>query len=172
MKSEEIGRIQEAIDQLFMQLGFKIRRLAVCKREAKKILRDINMLSSGIAIQQSMPGDFVRLCQLFSEYTQNNNELTNLLRSVDQLSARIAAYLSVAIEESFNNRDTDLKMWIRSKIDELDDLREIKLDMITQKRIELPTAVGILTPYLAKTRTGENSSWFASVRNAIRRLSR
>ena len=60
MKSEEIGRIQEAIDQLFMQLGFKIRRLAVCKREAKKILRDINMLSSGIAIQQSMPGDFVR----------------------------------------------------------------------------------------------------------------
>ena len=171
MNPEEIERLQRSVAFHLGVLKRVMRNLILCEDKLIEIQRRIKMLNAGIRIQQNLPDDLIELVSLVSILSESTNKHMQLLRDIDQISGRIAGYISVAIEESFRTRNVEFKIWTRDQIDALDDVRHIDVDTIS-KRIELPVAVGILTPYLAKTRTGENSSWFASVRNAIRRLSR
>ena len=105
-----------------------------------------------------------------------NNDMRNInqraLREIDSMTAVIAGYLSLLIDECIENYSAKLKIWIKIRLSQLNDLREIKVSGSSRYLI-FPTANGILTPYVIKTRLcdEETSQRFVSIRNRIRELS-
>lgn len=105
-----------------------------------------------------------------------NNDMMRVnqraIREIDSMTAEIAAYTSLLIDECMENYTTQLKMWIKTRLSRLDDMREIKIQGVNNYLI-FPAAVGILTPYAIKTRLcdEETSRRFATIRNLIRKLS-
>lgn len=95
-----------------------------------------------------------------------------VLREIDSMVSVIAGYMSVLIEECIENYSAKLKVWIRIRLNQLDELRIIKIHDATSS-IAFPSAVAMLTPYIIKTRMHDQelSNKFISIRNLIRSLS-
>lgn len=94
------------------------------------------------------------------------------LREIDTLTATISSYLSLLLDECIENYTSDLKIWLRIRLDRLIDLREFKIKGVSNY-ITFPIAVSILSPYIIKTRLcdKDTSERLVSIRNLIRSLS-
>ena len=114
--------------------------------------------------------------ELAAMLNDTNNEMRRInhraIREIDSMTAEIAAYISLLIDECMENYSTQLKMWIKTCLLRLDDMRVIKIQGVNNYLI-FPMAVGILTPYAIKTRLcdEETSRRLATIRNLIRKLS-
>ncbi|MCM1138661.1 MAG: hypothetical protein NC453_08835 [Muribaculum sp.] len=93
------------------------------------------------------------------------------LREMDNISANLTGHLSVLIDECIENYDISLKVWIKSRIQQLADMRELTVNG-SKMYISFPVAVAQLSPYLLKTRMpGEPlASKLLPIRKAIRTL--
>lgn len=93
------------------------------------------------------------------------------LREIDNICAFIAGHLSIFIDECIENYSGPLKIWVKGRLQQFADMREITVDGV-KTYICFPSAVAKLSPYLVKTRMcdEETASCLVSVRQAIRLL--
>lgn len=92
------------------------------------------------------------------------------LREIDNITAIIAGYLTILLDHCLEKYNTQLKLWLKLRIERLADMREIEVDSY-KEFIPFPIAVAILTPYLIKTKESDSSHNMVSIRNAINSLS-
>lgn len=103
---------------------------------------------------------------------EDMREISRLsLREIDNITSVISGYLGVLIEECIINYSSKLKIWIRIRLRQLVDLREIKIQD-ANNYIPFPTAVATLIPYTIKTRACDKgtSERLVSIRNLIKSL--
>lgn len=169
MPEENILRTRRIIVRDLSMLERMTGRLEDVMNNLSDIETKIGELHKRIIIRQSLPDDLIKSVALFNSYAYYNKRHASYLRDIDATTASIAGFIALLIDDCFATRDVNLKFWIKNRIAELNDARQIESDgkIIA---IPLPTANAILLPYLEKTRYGENAPWFASVRNAIREL--
>lgn len=103
---------------------------------------------------------------------QSHRDMT--LRKMDVIAAKVAGYITVLIEECVSNHRLDLRYFIRSAIESIGAAYCIQLPGNRDQELPVsPAAIGILTPYLIKSRVDEEQPLlFAGIRNAIRSLAR
>ncbi len=105
-----------------------------------------------------------------------NNDMRRInqrsLREIDSMAAIIASYLALLMDECIENYSSALKFWIRNRLTQLDEARELSIKGANEYLI-FPAAVGILTPYIIKTRLCDDSTSrkLVTVRNLIRKFS-
>lgn len=90
----------------------------------------------------------------------------NRLRKIDNVSGATAAFIALLIDECIEHYTNDLKIWIRDKLEELNDTRDIEVGSFEISLI-FPNAATILAPYLTKTRTESRLKYMVSIRNKI-----
>lgn len=105
-----------------------------------------------------------------------NNDMRRInqrtLREIDSKTAIIASYLALLMDECIENYNSALKFWIRNRLTQLDEVRELKINGASEYLI-FPAAIGILTPYIIKTRLCDDSTSrkLVTIRNLIRKFS-
>lgn len=170
MASDDVTRMRGRIMRNMAALARRMKGLSDAEINLAEIEEKIKALNRAVILNQSMHDDLIQAVALLNSYSFYIRLKSDSLRDIDTASANIAGSLSFLIEKCFKYHDTDLKIWVRNQLFDLDDIRVLEIPGKFQKKLPLPAANGILIPYLEKTRTGDNAAWFASVRNAIRRL--
>ena len=159
--------------------GSIIRQLSVMERQidylvdAEKNLATVRSklteLNKAALITPTLPQNVIQTVALLNSYTFYDSLKANIIRDIDKGCGIMCGFLIPLIDICIENQDFLLKIWIKNRIIELDDIRRVHL---TDRElcIPLPIASAMLIPYLEETRTGNQPGWFASVRNAIRKL--
>lgn len=115
------------------------------------------------------------VCELLTTLKDANESMRIMnqrsLREMDNISANLAGHLSVLIDECVENYDISLKVWIKSRIQQLADMRELTVNGV-KMYISFPVAVAQLSPYLLKTRMHDETlaTRLLPIRKAIRTL--
>lgn len=170
MSTNSVIRMQSRVTRNVSLLAGRMRSFIDVENNLEEIEDKISSLNRSVILRQSMPDDLISTVSLLDSYSFYIKRKSELLRDIDAASANIAGSLSFLIDVCFENRDSNLKIWIRDCITDLNEIREIEVRGRYRKPLPLPTVSGLLIPYLETTRQGENAAWFASVRNAIRSI--
>lgn len=168
MSQPLIALAQKRIDNSLMVLQKEISNYS---RLENNIYTNIERIRSLSTIRSSHYKD-----QEDIEILKNANENMRIinqrsLRDIDSIVAFIAGHLSVLLDYCMENYEMSLKIWIRRRLVQLDDMREINVGEI-KTYISFPTAVAILSPYLIKTRMGdsETSGRLVTIRQTIHHI--
>ena len=163
--------MQSRVTRNVSLLAGRMRSFIDVENNLEEIEDKISSLNRSVILRQSMPDDLISTVSLLDSYSFYIKRKSELLRDIDAASANIAGSLSFLIDVCFENRDSNLKIWIRDCITDLNEIREIEVRGRYRKPLPLPTGKrSAFIPYLETTRQGENAAWFASVRNAIRSI--
>lgn len=170
MNQIEIQRLRRSVSLSLSQLKAKSQTLS----EIEMSLHELRQKASTMSTESNLfSGDNKRLAPLMDIMVRNDKYLhrrTLILRDVDMLAAKTAGYLSVLIEECMKGDGISLRFFIKTAIEDIYDAYQIKVKENLYLSLPMSSgAVGILTPYLIKTRTeAEHPALLAGIRNAIR----
>lgn len=170
MSMDGVTRMKGRVMRNMSALARNMRSLADAESNLTEIEDKIQALNRSAILSRSTSDDLIQALTLLNSYSFYIRIKSECLREIDTASANVAGCLTFLLEESFMGKDADLKVWVRNRILDLDDVRVLEIPGKYQKKLPLPMANGLMIPFLETTRTGENAAWFASVRNAIRRL--
>lgn len=156
------------------------RMLNSLQKEVSDYERAVNQLSENRSKLRTVvfnsnvnvlePIGFELICTVMDASSKIKSVNERRLREIDNITSIIAGYLTIILDQCIENYNTQLKLWLKSRIERLADMREIVVDSY-KEFIPFPIAVAILTPYLIKTRESDSSHNMVSIRNAINSLS-
>ena len=162
---------QNSIDRYFTDLK---KEIANYERIQNNIQTNLNRLQN-IQVSNRMDWNSFQGLELVMTLKDANDKMRDVsqhaLREIDSMTGMIAGYLTLLIDECIENYDVKLKVWIKIKLNQIVELREIKVQGVSNY-LTFPAAVTALIPYVIKTRIcdPEISGKFVTIRNLIREL--
>ena len=166
-----INSIKSYVDRQFVSLSIRIDRYLDLVDGLKRNRDTFRDCIARMTFEQPRISQLIDLDRLADSYRYVDVDRENLIREIDCIAAIIAGNIAYVLDECIENYSILIKSWCRKEIDYLANIcrndTSSKIDVIY-----FPTAVGILAPYIFKTKNATESEKFASVRNAIRNLIR
>lgn len=173
MNSLEIQRLKRSINLGLADLEARNMELAEVFRELSSLKLKISELNVEVNLISTGDEHLKRHVTIIRDYLKADEKRHILLRDMDIEASKVAAYLSVAIDDVMAEKNTSLKFYIKRSLANLKDGYIVKIsDSMAVHLSPSASALGILTPYLVRTRILDDASWFASIRNGIRELMR
>lgn len=163
---------QKNIDKTFSDLKKEMLNYERLQNNIQVNLDRIQNIQNNNLINRFSHQEFELTATLKDANERMNYISQRSLRDIDGMTGVIAGYLSLLIEECIENYDIKLKVWVKIKLNELVEMREIKITGVSNY-IMFPTATATLIPYVIKTRMcdEETSGKLVTIRNLIRELS-
>ncbi len=167
-----LTNIKNKIEMTFKSLQKELENYEKVENNIQVNMERLRNLKQNSRIDLSSPQSIELTGILYDANCDMTRINRRAIREIDSMAAIIAGYLTLLLDECINNYDTSLKFLIRRYISQLDEARELKIKAAREYLI-FPEAIGILTPYLIKTRLcdDETSRKLVSIRKLIRKFS-
>lgn len=165
----QILLLQRNVDKNLFYLTRKIEAIVDTEEKLDELNTQIRNYTSRYTFEAPDTNNLLQLEIIAGKCRKTEGNLRLQLREIDNIASIIASNVALMIDYCIEVSDTTLILWIRNKIKQLADLKEMGSNAPSDEFF-FPTATALLASYIFKTRSTDKATRFTGIRNAIRLL--